>query len=108
MLVLPLLLSACATTSETSTSKLVDEYITESEMLDRNTCAKIGDVYANYSILLHMPSARRNAGHVALKEAAYAKGANAVILTTQVAVYGQIEDQVKGIAYNCKPKRPTH
>ena len=77
-------------------------YNTQDEMLDTNTtCERISEVYTSYDVLMHWPEARRKAGHVALKEAAYSKGGNAVVLTSQIAVFGKIEDEVKGIAFKC-------
>ncbi len=108
-LILPtafMLLSACVT-SENATSTQVQEFNTQDEMLERHTCERVGDVFVDYNVFFHTPSGRRNAGHVRLKEAAHAKGGNAVILTAQVAVFGQVNDQVKGVAYKCQPKRPT-
>lgn len=86
-------------TSPTETSAQVTEIKNIEEMKQFANCEAIDVVNDTYDVTMHSPWGRKRAAHIRLKDAAYAKGANAVIMTSNN--YGVITDQVQGIAYNC-------
>lgn len=93
-----LLISGCVTFT-TETSLKVIEYKNKAEMDANASCEAVEAVYASYDVFLHFPWERKRAAHIRIKDAAYAKGANAVVMTSNN--YGVITDQVQGVAYNC-------
>jgi hypothetical protein len=92
------LVSSCAT-SRTDTSMKVAEYASVEEMSQFSACESLGVVTTEYSVLMHSPPGRKRAASVRLRDAAHAKGANAVIMT--VNDWGVTTDQVTGMAYLC-------
>ncbi|KZK65507.1 hypothetical protein A1L58_22130 [Shewanella baltica] len=93
-----LMLLGCST-SPTETSAQVTEYQSIDEMKQFANCEAIDAVNDTYDVTLHSPWGRKRAAHIRLKDAAYAKGANAVIMTSNN--YGVVTDQVQGVAYKC-------
>lgn len=93
-----LMLLGCST-SPTETSAQVTEYKSIDEMKQFANCEAIDAVNDTYDVTLHSPWGRKRAAHIRLKDAAYAKGANAVIMTSNN--YGVVTDQVQGVAYKC-------
>ncbi|MCB2380962.1 Uncharacterised protein [Shewanella baltica] len=91
-------LAGCSTTP-TETSAQVTEYKSIDEMKKYATCEAIDAVNDTYDVTLHSPWGRKRAAHIRLKDAAYSRGANAVIMTSNN--YGVITDQVQGVAYKC-------
>ena len=91
---------ACVT-FRTDASMQVAEYESVEDMNKFADCESLGVVTAEYEVFLHSPAGRKRAGRTRLRDAAYAKGANAVIMT--VNDWGVIVDQVTGVAYRCKP-----
>ncbi|WP_166421939.1 hypothetical protein [Pseudoalteromonas sp. Z1A8] len=92
------ILMGCST-SPTETSAQVTEYKNLDEMKQFANCKAIDAVNATYDVTMHSPWGRKRAAHIRLKDAAYVKGANAVIMTSNN--YGVITDQVQGVAYKC-------
>ncbi|NOH99352.1 hypothetical protein [Vibrio sp. 99-70-13A1] len=88
----------CSTTP-TETSAQVTEYESIEQMNKFANCTAIDAVNDTYDVTLHSPWGRKRAAHIRLKEAAYLKGANAVIMTSNN--YGVVTDQVQGVAYKC-------
>lgn len=91
-------LYGCSTTP-TVTAAQVTEYKSIEEMNKFATCKAIDAVNDTYDVTLHSPWGRKRAAHIRLKDAAYIKGANAVIMTSNN--YGVVTDQVQGVAYKC-------
>ena len=98
MLLSLLLIYGCVTFA-TKTSMTVIEYENTNEMALLAKCESLGAVYASYSVFMHSPWGRQRAAHIHLKDAAYEKEANAVIMTSNN--WGVITDQVQGVAYKC-------
>ncbi len=98
-MLLSLLLIYGCTTFATKTSMTVIEYKDTNEMASFAECESLGAVYASYGVFLHFTWSRKRAAHIHLKDAAYEKGANAVIMTSNN--WGVITDQVQGVAYKC-------
>lgn len=98
MLLSLLLIYGCVTFA-TKTSMTVMEYENTNEMASLAECESLGAVYASYSVFFHLPFSRTRAAHIHLKDTAYEKGANAVIMTSND--WGVITDQVQGVAYKC-------
>ena len=92
------MLLGCST-SPTETSAQVTEYKSMDEMNQFSNCQAIDAVNDTYDVTMHSPWGRKRAAHIRLKDAAYAKGANAVIMTSNN--YGVVTDQVQGVAYKC-------
>ena len=90
---------AGCSTSPTETSAQVTEYKSIDEMKKFANCESIDAVNDTYDVTLHSPWGIKRAAHIRLKDAAYIKGANAVIMTSNN--YGVVTDQVQGIAYKC-------
>lgn len=93
-----LILTGCST-SPTETSAQVIEYKNVDEMNKFANCDAIDAVNDTYDVTMHSPWGRKRAAHIRLKDAAYVKGANAVIMTSNN--YGVVTDQVQGVAYKC-------
>ena len=99
LLVFACLISYGCATTPTETSAQVVEYKSIEEMNSFAKCNALDSVGATYDVTLHSPWGRKRAAHIRLKDAAYAKGANAVIMTSNN--YGVVTDQVQGVAYKC-------
>jgi len=86
-------------TFATKTSMQVIEYKNKNEMAEYANCEVVDSAYASYNVFMHSPWGRKRAAHIRLKDVAYSKGANAVIMTSNN--FGIITDQVQGVAYKC-------
>ena len=75
------------------------EYKSVDEMNSFAKCDALGSVNATFDVTFHSPAGRKRAAHIHLKDAAYAKGADAVIMISNN--WGVVTDQVQGIAYKC-------
>jgi uncharacterized protein YbjQ (UPF0145 family) len=93
-----IIITGCST-SPTRTSVQVIEYKTIENMNGHAECTAIDSAHDQYSVFMHSPWGRKRAAHIRLKDAAFAKGANAVIMISNN--YGVITDQVQGVAYKC-------
>lgn len=87
------------TTLATENSMKVIEYESTNEMNAHASCESLDAVYESYDVFMHFPWSRKRAAHIHLKDAAFKKGANAVIMTSNN--WGIITDQVQGVAYEC-------
>ena len=94
-----LFLSYGCATAPTATSTQVMEYKSVEEMNSFTKCNALGPVNATYDVTMHSPAGRKRAAHIQLKDAAYAKDGNAVIMVSNN--WGVVTDQVQGIAYKC-------
>ncbi len=98
------LLFGCST-APTETSAKVTEYESVEQMGNFADCIIINTVEETYDVTLHSSLGIKRASHIYLKEAAFAQGANAVIMTSNN--YGVATDQVQGIAYACNYSRQS-
>ena len=94
-----LCLGLCGCATATKTSMDVIEYQSVEEMNSHANCEAITNVSDSYSVFFHPPWERKRKAHIRLKDSAYAKGANAVIMGSNN--WGVITDQVQGVAYKC-------
>lgn len=92
------LLFGCST-APTEMSAKVTEYESIEQMGNFADCVTLNTVENTYDVTLHSSLGRKRASHIYLKEAAFAQGANAVIMTSNN--YGVAIDQVQGVAYAC-------
>ena len=97
LLILCLGFMGCATATKTSME--VIEYQSVDEMNKQANCEAITNVYDSYGVFFHPPWERKRKAHIRLKDAAYVKGANAVVMGSNN--WGVITDQVQGVAYKC-------
>ena len=104
ILLMPAILALGCATKATETSLQVNEFETIDEMNRLADCQPVESVYASFDVTMHSPAGRKRAAHVHLKDAAYALGANAVIMTSNN--WGVVTDQVNGVAYKCDFGKP--
>lgn len=92
-------LSGCALQA-VSTSN-VREFYSIDTMNQVGSCKKIGDINHRYSVLMLLPGDRQAAAHAQLKNVTESMGGNAAILVTHTSKFGDVNDAVQGIAYQC-------
>jgi hypothetical protein len=92
-------LSGCALQA-VSTSN-VREFFSLDAMNQVGSCNKIGDFNHRYSVFMLSPGDRQAATHAQLKRVTESMGGNAAVMLTYTSVFGEINDTVQGIAYQC-------
>ena len=92
-------LSGCALQAVSSSN--VREFFSLDAMNQAGSCKKIGDINHRYSIFMLSPGDRQAAVHAQLKNMTESMGGNAAVMVSYTSVFGDLNDTVQGIAYQC-------
>ena len=93
-------LVGCATGVSPTSLKVIEYDNLEELSRMCKSYTSLGGVATSYNVFMHTPVGRNRAAKVRLREAAQAKGANAIIMTSNG--WGVVTDYVQGIAYKCE------